>query len=91
MDAINGCFEFMGAILLLLNVRRLLRDKRIAGVSLLPTAFFTAWGLWNMLYYPHLGQWWSFCGGVAVVVVNATWVALAVYYNARGGGDEVSQ
>lgn len=83
-DIINGLFEFGGAITLGLNVRRLLKDRMIAGVSIVPTAFFAAWGYWNLYYYPHLGQWVSFLGGLGVVIANTVWVVLALYFQRKG-------
>lgn len=79
-DRINAVFEAGGAAILLLNVWRLVRDQLLAGVHWLPTAWFTAWGLWNILYYRHLGQTASWYAGIAVAAVNATWLALAAYY-----------
>ena len=78
-DQFNGLFEFFGACLTLLSVRRILLDKLVHGVSPLPVIFFTAWGLWNLWYYPHLDQWWSFTGGVFLVWVNAWWVSCLLY------------
>ena len=77
-DAINAVFEAGGGLLLCLNVARLLRDRTIAGVSIVPAAWITAWGLWNLIYYPALGQWFSFAAGLLVVTANATWVILAL-------------
>ena len=71
-DLINAAFEAGGAILLAFNVFRLWRDRRLAGVSILPTAWMAAWGLWNLAYYPSLGQWASFTAGLAVVAANTT-------------------
>lgn len=87
IDFINGCFELGGAFMLWLNVRRLYRDKTIKGVDWRVTGFWTAWGIWNaVIYYPSLDQWWSFTGGVAIVTVNAIWLAMAYYYmNTMGG------
>jgi len=79
-DSINALFEFTGALLVLMNVRQLFIDKRLSGVHWYPTAFFSAWGVWNLYYYPALGQWLSFAGGVALVFANTLWVCLAVYY-----------
>ena len=91
-DIINGSSELFGAVLLLTNVVRLHRDKFVQGVHWTPTAFFTAWGLWNLFYYPHLGQWFSFVGGLAIVVVNAIWLGQFVYYvrgrNSGGGAGD---
>lgn len=78
MDFVNGMFELGGALLLLLNVRALYRHREIKGVHRGPTVFFTFWGMWNLFYYPHLGQWWSFAGGIAVVLVNLAWLLLIV-------------
>lgn len=82
MDLVNGVFEFGGALLLLLNVRRLARDRHLAGVHWSPTVFFTAWGVWNLFYYPSLDQPWSFAGGVCLVCVNAFWLGQIAYFAA---------
>lgn len=79
-DKINGAFEFGMAFMLALSVRRLLKDKRVHGWSIWSVAWPTAWGFWNLYYYPHLGQYWSLLGGLAVVTVNSTWIALHLYY-----------
>jgi len=79
-DLINAVFEMGGAALLTLNIVRLLRDKTLAGVSIFPTAWWTAWGMWNLFYYPSLGQWASFTAGLFVVAFNLAWVVLAVRY-----------
>jgi len=82
-DVINAIFEAGGGLLLIINVARLLRDRRISGVSVWPTAWWTAWGAWNLVYYPALGQWASFAAGILVVIANAAWVGLAVWYGRR--------
>ena len=80
-DFINGfIFELLGAVVVWLNVRTLMRDRVVAGVSWWAFAFFVAWGCWNMYYYPHLGQWASFIGAVLVVLANLTWCILALRY-----------
>ncbi len=86
-DAINGLFELAGAALVLLNVRALWRDRVLRGVHWGPTVFFTAWGLWNLVYYPSLSQWWSFAGGLALVIVNALWLGLLMYLQLRAEHD----
>ncbi len=79
-DIINGLFEFVGAAFIWLSIRRLYTDKKVAGVSWIHVSFFTAWGAWNIFYYPHLGQMWSLAGGIAVVVSNIVWLAGLLYY-----------
>ena len=78
-DAINAAFEIGGSMLLLLNIVRLLKDRSVKGVSIAPVVWWTAWGVWNLFYYPHLGQWASFGAGVLVAAANAAWVVLAVW------------
>ena len=82
-DVVNGLFEFFGGALLWMNVAALRRDRTLRGVRVAPTALFAAWGVWNLYYYPHLGQWWSFVGGLSVAAANAVWVALAIRYRVR--------
>jgi hypothetical protein len=79
-DLINGGFEFVGGLLLGLNCLRLHKDKQLRGVSVLPTVFYSAWGYWNLYFYPSLDAWWSFWGGIVVVTSNTAWVVLAFYY-----------
>lgn len=85
-DLINGTFEFVGGVLLIGNVIRLQRDKVVRGVSWIPVGFFTSWGAWNLYYYPWLGQWFSFAGGLLIVIVNSIWLTLVVKYRRKPGG-----
>jgi hypothetical protein len=78
-DMINGAFELAGALLICMSIRRLHLDGQVKGVSVIPITFFALWGLWNLFFYPHLGQWWSFWGGVAMVVTNTIWLLQMVY------------
>lgn len=82
-DLVNGSFEFLGALFLARNALLLYQDKVAKGVSKLSTSFFTAWGIWNLFYYPSLNQTWSFMGGVAIVLTNATWLALMLFYSKK--------
>ena len=82
-DIINGSFELGAGLLIWLNVRRLLRDRCVRGVAILPTTLFMLWGYWNLYYYPHLGHWWSMLAGIAVVIANTTWVVLMIRYRHR--------
>lgn len=79
-DLINGCFEALGSLLILNHCRVTLRDRGVKGVSLLSTGIFNAWGVWNLFYYPALGQWWSFWGGCGLSLANACWVVLMVRF-----------
>lgn len=83
VDTINGLFELVGGAVYWFNVRKLLKDKQVRGVHWSVQAFFSMWGVWNLYYYPTLGQYWSFVGGVFLLAGNATWTALAIYYTRK--------
>ena len=82
-DLGNAFFEGVGSILTWLNVRRLYLDKHVAGVDWRVTVFWTAWGVFNLFFYPALGLWWSFVGGISIVIANFTWVCMVLYYRQR--------
>ena len=79
-DLINGLFETAAGILLWNNVRVLFKDKKVRGYSGMAVIFFCLWGYWNLFYYPSLGQWFSFLGGLNVVLANTVWVGLMLKY-----------
>lgn len=80
-DAINAGFELGAAVAMWVNVAKLLRDRKVAGVYWPVSAFYTVWGLWNIWFYATLGAplsaWASWC----VMLANATWVLLAIRYS----------
>ena len=82
-DLVNGLFEILGSIFQWANCWRVYKDKGYAGLWLPGTFFFTAWGAWNLYYYPALAQWWSFFGGVSIFLANILWVALMLAYGKK--------
>lgn len=80
-DLVNASFETIGAFITLLSVRQLYKDKVVKGVSVWPWCFFTAWGMWNIFYYPNLGQSLSGIAAVGMTTVNAWWIALYWKYS----------
>lgn len=79
-DLINASFEGVGAFIILLNIRRILADKLVRGVDWRVMGFFTLWGVWNIYYYPHLGQWLSFLAGLGICAANIVYLALMIHY-----------
>jgi hypothetical protein len=82
-DIINGLFEFAGALAGFWNVATLLRQGKVRGFSPMAYVYFTAWGTWNCFYYPHLGQWFSLAGTIAITVSNGLFAGLAIYFSRR--------
>lgn len=82
-DFVNAGFELFAGAFILLNVRDIWKHRMVAGVHPLSTTFFFSWGLWNIFYYPHLDQWWSFLGGLFVVAVNAFYLFSILKFRER--------
>lgn len=82
-DLINASFEFLGGFFILNHCRVLWKDKQVKGISVISTIFFTLWGVWNLYYYPSLGQWWSFAGGLLIVFSNFLWVFLLIKFSEK--------
>jgi hypothetical protein len=80
-DQINGMFEALGAVFILRHCRAVWLAKASKGVDIPATVFFTAWGAWNLFYYPSLNQPYSFCGGALLVLANGLWVGLLVRFS----------
>ena len=81
-DLINAMFELFGGFFILHHCWVVHKDKAVAGVSIISVMFFSAWGYWNLFYYPHLDQMLSFYGGVFIVIANTLWVYLLLKYRA---------
>lgn len=80
LDVVNGFFEVGGGLFLCLNIKTLIRDKEIKGVSWSPVVFMTAWGFFNLVFYRHYNHLWSWYGGMFICAVNITWLSLVYYY-----------
>lgn len=79
-DHINGLLEFIGSLMLWANVRRLYHDKKAKGVTWYATGFFMFWGYFNLWFYPSYDLWFSFYGGVSLVLANTVWLGQMLYY-----------
>jgi len=79
-DLINGSFEVLSGFMVLNHCRAVKRDKAVAGVSIISVFFFTIWGVWNLYYYPTLGQTISFYGSIVIVLANVYWVCLLIKF-----------
>ncbi len=83
IDLINGIFESLGALFIMLSVFKLGREKLVRGVSYWHISFFMMWGFWNLFYYPSLFQWYSVTGGAFLVAANIVYVVQLLYYTRK--------
>ena len=58
MDRINACFELFAGYFIWLSIKQI---RKVKGISFKHIVFITLWGVWNLLYYPALTQWLSYC------------------------------
>lgn len=79
-DLVNAAFEWAMALCSLANSLGVLRARGYKGISPFVFGLAFLWGVWNLYYYPSLGQWSSFSAGLAVVASNLLLVALMVYF-----------
>lgn len=86
-DIINATFETCASGFVLLNARDIWRRKAVAGQTAPTLVFFTAWGVWNIVYYPSLDQWASTAGAWGVTIANALTLALVLKYRKPAPGD----
>lgn len=79
-DVVNAIFEAAGGVAIFGHCWKLLKDKLVRGVYWPATVFFVCWSMWNLWYYPSLGQWYSFSAGLLIAAANIAWCGLLVYY-----------
>lgn len=79
-DMYNALFEMFGGLLKIIDIVALYRHKEVKGISMLPVYFFVSWAAFNCWFYPSIGQYWSFIGGLFLFAANGIWVIMALYY-----------
>jgi len=84
MDAINALFEVGGAFAIIPSIVAAWRAKKIVGVSIVTSLFFTSWGWWNIFYYPSLDQTLSAAAAGMLATTNSIWLFQIWYYRRKG-------
>lgn len=79
-DMYNGMFEAVAGALKIIDIFSIYKDKEVKGFSLIPVCFFVCWAAFNVWFYPAIGQYWSFIGGLFLFATNGIWLAMALYY-----------
>lgn len=82
-DMINALFEGLAGLMVLNHCRVLREEKMVRGVSVISVFFFLLWGVWNLYYYPAIGQSLSFYGGLVVVASNVLYVGMMLHYREK--------
>ena len=79
-DFTNGLFELFASLFVILNIRAVLKDRSVKGVSWIAVAFFTLWSAWNVWFYPIQNLMYSFYGGILVCITNFIYLYLLIKY-----------
>lgn len=82
-DITNSAFEWIGSLMVWMNVRQILKDKSTAGINLYSTIFFVTWASWNVFYYYYISQWSSMIGAIPLALGDIVWLALMFKYRKK--------
>lgn len=83
-DFTSAAFTVGAALFLLLNIRQMLVDRSLKGVSVYTIAYFTAWGYWGIfLFYAMPNMVLTFVASVILAIAYSVWLGLAIYYKRK--------
>ena len=82
-DLINALFEVGGFLVICLSAYKCYENKSADGIHWALTSFFFIWGIWNLYFYPAVGQMLSFYAGCLIVLANMVYTALIIKYSRR--------
>jgi hypothetical protein len=82
-DGINGAFEVIGSVAVWANFCAVVKDRGYAGTRWPMMVFFMSWGMWNLYFYPHLGQAISFYASWSLSLANASVLAAMIYFGKK--------
>ena len=79
-DLINALFNVGGVTAVWISILTVMHDKNVAGIHWAMFLYFISWSSWNLIFWSHLKQWYSFIAGVLMVVSEFTYMILLIYY-----------
>lgn len=91
MSYILSALFFACSIVCWLHVKKIIDDKAVMGVSLVPTFVFMATNLFEMFYFGRNGDWWTVAGAGSMFLSNIVWTIIVVYYKAKGFDNKLAE
>ena len=79
-DLINGLFEGFCIWASLMDIRAILKDKKVRGISVLTSVFFGLWSALNIFYYNNLDQVFSTGAVFTAGLIGICDIFLIYYY-----------
>lgn len=83
MSYILSFLFFCCSIVCWLHVRKIIKDKAVKGVSLIPTFVFMATNAFEVWYFAKLGDWWTVAGAFSMLATNLAWTVCVFWYKAK--------
>ena len=80
IDIINSLFELSTSIIALINIYRIIKDKKVRGVEWRSWIFYTIWSFWACYYYVDINHIFSFVAAISVATCNVWWLTLSIKY-----------
>lgn len=80
VDTINSLLVFGYIIFGFINIKSVMRDKVIKGISIYFVYFIVIVSTWNMYYYYSLEQYISMILAIILCIINIIWSSLILYY-----------
>ena len=77
-DSVNALLQLGICTVLLFDLRAVVQHREVRGAHWASRAFFIGNGIWNLVFWTHLEQWWSVAMGLLVIAVNTAWVVCYV-------------
>ena len=81
LDQFNSIFPFVACTAHILNIRKLLQDKRVLGVHWASPLVTYAGQISGIYFMYTLGQWWTMAAGATFFTLSLTWYCMMIYYN----------
>ena len=82
-DGFNGILGVVATSTILITIYKLYKEKLVRGISIYQAGFFMCLSYWNIYYYLHLNQLFSFYSAFVLSIASTIWVIQIVYYNAK--------
>ncbi|AVH85054.1 hypothetical protein RsoM2USA_126 [Ralstonia phage RsoM2USA] len=80
-DYITAGIEFVNIILMLMNIRKIVIDKQVKGISIYSAMYSWGYSVWFAIFCNELNQPISTFVSTIYSLVNLIWLGLFLYYN----------
>lgn len=80
IDFLNAVFEGAAVIVAIINIRKILKDKCIHGITVISQVFYLIWAFWNVFFYFSYDTMFSFVAAALIALTYVVWMGLIIRY-----------